>query len=69
MGNVNDVLIDPIAYLKILQHTKRFWNDKIPEEKRQFIYGALSGYVEDGVRYVLDYIPLFHSKHELDFRC
>ena len=60
-------MIDPIAYLKILLHTKRFWNDTIPEEKRQYVYGALVGYVEEGVRYVLDYVPLFHSKNELDF--
>ncbi|MHA1820338.1 MAG: hypothetical protein ACTSU2_08050 [Promethearchaeota archaeon] len=67
MGQLNDVMLDPVCYLKIIMHTKRFWNDKIPENKRQFIYGVAIGYVEEGVRYLVDYIPLFHSKHPLDF--
>jgi hypothetical protein len=64
---LNDVLISPIAYLKIVMHTKRFWNTTIHEEKRNFTYGVLTGYVENGVRNVIDYIPLMHSKHEIDF--
>lgn len=63
----NDVLISPIAYLKIVMHTKRFWNPTITEEKRSYVYGVLIGYVENNIRNVIDYIPLMHSKNEIDF--
>lgn len=64
---LNDVLISPIAYLKIVMHTKRFWNPTISEEKRSFIYGVLTGYVENNIRNIIDYIPLMHSKYLIDF--
>lgn len=63
---IAEVKLNPAAYLKIILHTKRFWNEKIPDERRNLIYGVLIGYCEDDVRYILDYIPLFHSPFELD---
>lgn len=63
---IAEVKLDPAAYLKIIMHTKRFWNEKIPDERRNLVYGTLIGYVDEGVRYILDYIPLFHSPYELD---
>jgi hypothetical protein len=65
----NDLLIDPVAYLKIVMHLKRFNNETLPEEKRQQIYGVLVGYVDEkeNIRHVINYIPLLHSPLELDF--
>ncbi|MBD3350247.1 MAG: hypothetical protein GF364_02060 [Candidatus Lokiarchaeota archaeon] len=62
-----DVILNPVAYIKILMHTKRFWNENINEKKRALAYGVLTGYVKDKVRHITDYIPLLHSKYEIDF--
>ncbi len=57
-----EVKINPLAYVKVYQHAKVFARDD------RFIYGLLTGYVEDEKPYPQDYIPLSHSYGEpIDF--
>ncbi len=57
-----EIKINPLAYLKLLMHAKAFANDEC------FIYGLLTGYVEDEKVYPQDYIPLSHSyQNPIDF--
>ncbi|MHA1341148.1 MAG: hypothetical protein ACTSRZ_12780 [Promethearchaeota archaeon] len=63
---VTEILLSPVAYLKILMHSYRFWNENIKEKKRAYIYGVLIGYVEKDIRYITNYIPLLHSKYDID---
>jgi len=64
---VSEIFLSPIAYLKVIMHSYRFWNNNINENKRFFIYGVLIGYFEKNKRYITNYIPLLHSKSIIDF--
>ncbi len=57
-----EIKINPLAYLKIYKHSKRYARDD------RFIYGLLTGYIEEGKVYPQDYLPLSHSYQQpIDF--